>query len=314
MDPAGVLVQWRHQRLPLRLVAHSDILAEDGLGARARHSAHERLARSDLLAVDARAVRRCARLRVEDRVVNLEKDLRAQPAEGALAVSTAGFFISKTPSGFPFPPPERTIYLNKGRQMALHNDVFREQVWEFFCNDIESCLEVSREVQNSRADNTRSKFKGGLNFTAATAIFAVIDFCSGFNKGSEASSNDVALFMSEYFKSYDTLFENLELSKQFYNVFRNGLSHQWSPKASGVSMDFNNDHVVVFVGSEYVPSLNVPSFYNVVVNGLKDFESRLDQDQLAAERFSRRYNQLILHDHRIAERFKQLLADRESSL
>ena len=61
--------------------------------------------------------------------------------------------------------------------MALHNDVFKQQIWGFLCDDLESCLAVSQIVQFFPKNTI---FKGGLNFTAALAIFSVIELAAGY--------------------------------------------------------------------------------------------------------------------------------------
>lgn len=163
--------------------------------------------------------------------------------------------------------------------MALHNDVFKQQIWEFFCDDLESCLTVSKLKQS----NPQSPLKGGLNFTATLAIFSVIELCAGWWKGTEPTNDIIASFIQKYISKYYAGFEDKGVSKKFYEVFRNGLSHQWSPKASGIAMDFYGNWLINKLksegGQEDILLLNVPTFFYVTKQGLQDFERDLDDNE-----------------------------------
>ena len=126
--------------------------------------------------------------------------------------------------------------------MALHNDVF-EQVWDWLCNDIESCFKVSQDLQNHL---DKSQFKGGLNFPAALTMFSVIELAVGYYSGGDPNSDSAADFVSKYLGKYSPSLLDRSVAKKWYEVLRHGLAHQWSPKAGGVAMDFHYKGLDVF--------------------------------------------------------------------
>jgi hypothetical protein len=176
--------------------------------------------------------------------------------------------------------------------MTLHTAVFKQQIWGFFSNDMDSCLLVSKDILIKK---NGSKFTGGLNFTAALTVLSVVDMCASYYVGKEAGLNDIAEFMKKYFLPYDPLFNYTTFSKKVYEIFRNGLSHQWSPKMSGVSMDFNEKKWIVFVRGE-TPILNIPSFLKIVKMGFKSYETDLDNNSRLRDLFETRYNKIINQD------------------
>jgi hypothetical protein len=181
--------------------------------------------------------------------------------------------------------------------MALHNDIFKQQIWEFFCNDLESCLTVSKLIQT----NSASSFKGGLNFTATMAIFSVIELVAGWWKGTKPTNDIIASFIQNYFSKYYIRFNNKSLAKKFYEVFRNGLSHQWSPKASGIAMDFNNNWLVEKMptnGQEEILALNVPTFYYLTKQVLSDYEKELNENEDMRKLFEERYKKIVDEDYK----------------
>ena len=180
--------------------------------------------------------------------------------------------------------------------MALHNDVFKQQIWEYFCGDLESCLNVSKLKQTK----LNSEFKGGLNFTATLVIFSVIELCAGWWKGIEPTNDIIAAFIQKYLSKYYLKFKNKNLSKKFYEVFRNGLSHQWSPKASGVAMDFSDNWLInkFKTNGEDILVLNVPTFFYITRQGLTDFEEELDQDKTKQKLFEVRYSTIVNSDYK----------------
>ena len=191
--------------------------------------------------------------------------------------------------------------------MALHNNVFKNQIWKFFCEDVESCLEVSKDVQRHRG---ASRFKGGLNFTAALVIFSVIEFCAAFFHGkNEVTRTEIAEFMNIYFANYDDNFSDIDFCKKFHNIFRNGLSHQWSPKAGGIGMNFNKREIIfqAMSGKELIPILNIPPFFALTKKALKDFEIDLDRKPLLRKKFEDRYKKLIETDYKEMRIFRGLL-------
>lgn len=180
--------------------------------------------------------------------------------------------------------------------MALHNDVFRQQIWKFFSDDLTSCLTVSKFMQSGD-----DRFKGGLNFTACLATFSVIEFMTGFYVSKKPTTDDIALFLGKYLAKYWEQVSNKSFAKKFYEVFRNGVSHQWSPKASGISMDFENEWIlrkIIPQGfTEEILDLNIPSFYTAIINALKDFEKDLDYSPSLRRNFEARYNKLVENDY-----------------
>lgn len=187
--------------------------------------------------------------------------------------------------------------------MALYNDVFRQKIWEFFYDDLESCLTVSKLKQSGD-----DRFKGGLNFTACLTIFSVIDMCSGYYKGKDTNSDTVADFLTKYFSKYFDNFRYKDFSKQFYTVFRHGLSHQWSPKASAIDMNFTDSYFLkkVKIESEEILVLNIPTFYQYTKHALKDYEEELDSDKNLRKLFETRYKRIVCFD------YQQMIILRES--
>ena len=189
---------------------------------------------------------------------------------------------------------------------SAYQDVFKQLVWGFFCGDIDSCLEVAKMVQ-ARESNDLS-LKGGCNFTAALVILCVIEMMAGYYKGKlDPSSRDVADFFVKYFSPYDPLFKNKDFSLQFYKVFRHGLAHQWSPKASAVAMNFNRNDFFYFIPGNRVelPCLNAPAFYELTKKALKDYEQNLDNGEYHTE-FNKRYNEVIKKDYGEMEKLREI--------
>lgn len=178
--------------------------------------------------------------------------------------------------------------------MALHNDVFRQQIWEFFCDDLDSCLLVSRLKQSGD-----TRFKGGLNFTACLTIFSVIEMCSSYYKGRNSDTNTVSDFLAKYFSKYFDKFNERDFARYFYVVFRHGLSHQWSPKASAIDMNFIDNYFLkkVKTESEEILFLNIPTFYGYAKGALKDYENDLNSDDKLRNLFEQRYNQIVSFDY-----------------
>lgn len=178
--------------------------------------------------------------------------------------------------------------------MAVHNDVFKQQIWEFFCDDLDSCLEVSKLKQ--AGDN---HFKGGLNFTACLTIFSVIELCSSYYRGRESDTNTVTDFLVKYFPNYFSEFRDKDFARYFYVVFRHGLSHQWSPKASAIDMNFTDNYFLkkVKTENEEVLFLNIPVFYEYTKGSLRDFESDLNNDDDLRNLFEQRYKQIVNLDY-----------------
>lgn len=177
--------------------------------------------------------------------------------------------------------------------------VFKDQVWSFYAHDMESCFSAARSAQEGNGN-------GGQNFTAALITFSVIDFCAGFYMGNnKRSTDDIAGFITRYFRKHDKRFSNVNFSKRLYVVFRHGLAHQWSPAASGIAMDFNNNEVLYSVGN--IPVLNMPPFYELVCNALRDYEAELATDKVLNRNFTERYDAIIKLDDDQASKLLALL-------
>jgi hypothetical protein len=112
----------------------------------------------------------------------------------------------------------------------LHKPVFRHQIWDYFVNDIEACFRSAHYAQQFSGN-------GGQNFTAATVIFTVIDFCAGFYHGKVGSelnltTKEVTLFMQKYLGRENSMFCDINFCSYFYRVFRHVLIHTMSECAT----------------------------------------------------------------------------------
>lgn len=187
--------------------------------------------------------------------------------------------------------------------MSLHNEIFKIQVWKYFCNDIDSCIEVSKEIKNGN----NSRFKGGLNYTSALAIFSVIDMMSGYFSGTKnVNSNISASFLVKYLSKYEENFKEKIFAKKFYEIFRHGLSHDWQPKYSGVSM-YSSKMIVYIDEKEDVPVLAIPTFYENIKKALKDYENDLNNDKKLQDLFIKRYNVVNKQNKEEIDVFKKYL-------
>lgn len=191
--------------------------------------------------------------------------------------------------------------------MSLHKLVFNQQIWNFFKWDIESCLRVVKMRSAFDLKNGDNILPGGLNFTAALVIFCVIEMMTGYYKGKLLpSSDDVTDFLAKYFSKYESLFSNKEFSKRFYEVFRHGLVHEWSPKWSAVGMDFSSIEsigILKITDNREIVALNVPIFYDITIKALNDYEKDLDNGCYVSE-FKKRYNEAIKKDSEEMELLK----------
>ncbi len=174
----------------------------------------------------------------------------------------------------------------------MHKSVFNHQIWNYFVNDIESCFNSARNALTNGG-------KGGQNFTAAIVIFTVLDFCAGFYLGKvEPSLNlnarEVSDFITKFLGDRNDIFRNSEFSLKFYEVFRHGLVHQWSPKFAGVAMDFNTEDILF--EEQGILCLNVPPFFKLVRTALEDFEKYLDDNITAQEKFETRLEAILTKD------------------
>lgn len=193
--------------------------------------------------------------------------------------------------------------------MSVHKGFFKQSIHEFFHQDIDSCLQVS-QVKQRIISNVNPD--GGLNFTAALVIMCVIEMMAGFYKGKVfPKEKDVCEFLVKYFSNHEPLFKDKEFSRYFYRVFRHGLTHEWSPKASGVAMDFNSKAAIGIIkpDKEDLICLNVPAFFEITTKALEDYEKDLDNG-LYVKEFNKRYDETITEDYKqmriLRERFKFL--------
>jgi hypothetical protein len=110
--------------------------------------------------------------------------------------------------------------------MALHNDVFKQQIWGLFCDDLEPCLVAAQIAQFFPQNNI---LKSDLTFTTALAVFSFIEFAAGF--------------------AID---------------FR----RDWALRVAEGRQD-----------SERIPVLNIPSFFQITKNLLRDFKADRDKSR-----------------------------------
>ena len=177
----------------------------------------------------------------------------------------------------------------------LHNRVFNRQLWTFLCNDLDSCLMVADEVQE-KGDNSR--FKGALYFPAALTLFAAIELAASYYAGDEPTGDRVAEFISKYIGPCSPELASKTVAKKWYEVFRNGLTHQWSPKAGGVGV-FQWREVFRFLSeglTEKSPYLNVPALFDAFKKALRAYESDLDSNLILRKNFDSRHKALESSD------------------
>jgi hypothetical protein len=195
----------------------------------------------------------------------------------------------------------------KGPRLPLHF-LDTSQIWEWFCNDIDSCLTVSHDLQ---AQGDASTFRGGLNFPAALTMFAVIELMAGYHAGKKPGSKEIAGFVGKYVGKYYPKLADEQVAKKWYEVFRNGLSHQWSPKFGGVAMDFAQPDVFVFlqVGTEKIPYLIVPKLFYFIKAALRDYEADLNSNVALRSNFKKRYEELVSCDRKAMESLRRLCGE-----
>jgi hypothetical protein len=192
--------------------------------------------------------------------------------------------------------------------MALHNDIFREQIWGWFCNDIESCFKVAQDLQ------ARGELRGRLNFPAALTIFAVIELVAGYYAGKRPRHGDIAKFISRYLGKHYAKLADERVAEKWYEVFRHGLSHQWSPKCGGVSMDFAQPDVFAFAqsGTEEVLTLFVPALFCFTRAAMRDYEADLNSSVVLRSNFSKRYEELVSRDRGAMQALRGMCRSRQS--
>ncbi len=193
----------------------------------------------------------------------------------------------------------------------VYTQVFRDQVWGFYVNDMEACRQATINAQSGGV-------LGGQNFTAALLTLSVIDFCTGFFKGKTkradgrpemTTAGDVAEFMSKYFTGYEK-FKEIDFCKKFYQVFRHGLAHSWSPKGSGIGMDLTATEIVWLHGD--IPILEVIPFYELTKQALKLYENDLGKDEDLNHKFIKRLEYLNDNDAAEAQTLRDMINDNES--
>ena len=190
----------------------------------------------------------------------------------------------------------------------LHTEIFKTRMWTFLCNDLDSCLTVAEELQTLGAT---SRFKGALYFPAAMSLFAAIELAASYYAGDEPNSANVSEFISRYIGPYSPELANKTVAKKWYAVFRNGLAHQWSPKAGGVGL-FKSPKVFIFLSQgsiEKFPCLNIPALFDVLKKALRDYESDLDSDVTMRNNFERRHKALESSDYTEMRIFRGLCGE-----
>lgn len=180
--------------------------------------------------------------------------------------------------------------------MSAYEGFFRQSIFDFYANDIKSCLKVSEIKQSGSSD-----FQGGLNFTAALAIFCVLEMMAGFYKGKkEPTNDDIVDFLVKYFSKYDSKFADKDFAKLFYKVFRHGLVHEWSPKASAIAMNFRSKEITekikIKTDGEEIMCVNIPPFFDITIKAYTDYKNDLDKG-MYVEEFERRYQKVTEDDY-----------------
>lgn len=199
--------------------------------------------------------------------------------------------------------------------MSAYKRFFEQEINDFYKNDLSSCLEVSRLKQQG---NDQKSFPGGLNFTAGLAIFCVLEMTTSFFKGKvkkknggmeESSADDVADFLIKYFSPFCNIFSNREFSKKFYEVFRHGLVHEFSPKASAIAMDFSYEEPIGLVldNDEDLMTINIPKFFEISLKAYSLYERDLDSGQFIKE-FDKHYLAMIDNDYREMRTLRDLFS------
>jgi len=195
--------------------------------------------------------------------------------------------------------------------MSAYKGFFNQSIREYFYGDIESCMEVSRRKQINDPDFQKT---GGLNFTAGLVIFCVIEVLTGFYKGKEfPKSDEIADFLQRYFSKHNDLFKDLAFCKKFYEVFRHGLVHEWSPKACSVDMNFSDKYLlktIIGEGGTVLLQINIPAMFEITKKSFDDYELDLDNGNYVAE-FDIRYNNIIKNDYSEMEILKQMFINQE---
>lgn len=187
--------------------------------------------------------------------------------------------------------------------MSAHKEFFKQLIYDYYEKDISSCLKVSKIKQEDP-----NSFPGGLNFTAGLVTLCVLEMMAAYFKGKttvnkkgrldQANSREVADFLIKYFSPFFSLFSDKEFSKEFYEVFRHGLVHEFSPKASAVAMAFDFDQPVAVVKdkNEDLMAINIPSFFKISLEAYKKYEDDLNKGKFLKE-FNDRYKIMIKNDY-----------------
>lgn len=161
--------------------------------------------------------------------------------------------------------------------MSKHDDFFNLIIFEFYKNDVESCLNVSK--------SDRATFPGGQNYTAGLVIVCVLETITAYYKGKdinksgvmeEAKSDEVAEFMVKYFSPFEKLFSDKSFSKKFYEVYRHGLVHQFDPKSSAIAMDFNSDDIIDILPVDEKMVINIPPLFRISLKAYELYEADLN--------------------------------------
>jgi hypothetical protein len=142
-------------------------------------------------------------------------------------------------------------------------------------------------------------------------MFAVIELMAGYHAGKKATAKELVEFVSKYVGKYCPKLTGEQVAKKWYDVFRNGLSHQWSPKFGGVAVDFAQPDVFVFlqVGTEKIPYLIVPKLFCFIKAALRDYEADLNSNVALQSNFTKRYEELVSCDRKAMESLRRLCGE-----
>lgn len=196
-----------------------------------------------------------------------------------------------------------------------YKNIFEQQIRRYYISDMESCIRAAKDAQ---AKTYNPKGDGGQNFTAALLTLSVIDFCAGYFTGKTeysykagkikpelTTAHDAADFMSKYFTDYH-MFADEDFCIKFYQVFRHGLAHTWSPKGSGIGMDMYATTPVVMESG--APVLEMVPFFDHTKKALSRYEIELGEDEALNHNFMKRFDYLQNNGQKEANELKAMLS------
>lgn len=116
-------------------------------------------------------------------------------------------------------------------------ELFREYVFGFIKNDIEREIWLARKAQHDEAHGVYpGPHPGGGNVLSALGLVCYTEFVASFEPGRFSTEADrFSAFLKRMGDCYQLLDEQLRTDtrrKSVYNVFRNGLAHEYFVKGS----------------------------------------------------------------------------------